>query len=42
VLGVTARGDDLALARARAYRAVERISLAGAQLRRDIGARALS
>jgi phosphoribosylamine--glycine ligase len=40
VLGVTALGDDLEAARARAYAAVERIGLAGMQYRRDIGARA--
>lgn len=39
VLGVTALGDDVEAARARAYDAVDRIELAGKQLRRDIGAR---
>ncbi len=42
VLGVTARGDDVARARERAYAAVERISFEGAQFRRDIAARALA
>jgi phosphoribosylamine--glycine ligase len=41
VLGVTARGGDVAEARARAYRAVDRISFEGSQHRRDIAARAL-
>ncbi len=41
VLGVCARGDDLRVALARAYAAVGRIDFAGAQWRRDIGARAL-
>jgi phosphoribosylamine--glycine ligase len=41
VLGVTARGDDLAAARDRAYEAVDRIRFEGAQHRRDIAARAL-
>ena len=39
VLGVTALGDTLASARARAYQAVDTISFAGAQVRRDIGGR---
>jgi phosphoribosylamine--glycine ligase len=39
VLGVTALGEDVAAARARAYAAVEKIEFAGAQYRRDIGAR---
>ncbi len=39
VLGVTALGDDVEAARAQAYAAVDRIELAGKQLRRDIGAR---
>ena len=37
VLNVTARGDDLAAARAQAYDAVSRISFAGMRFRRDIG-----
>ncbi len=41
VLGVCGRGDDLAQALARAYRAAACISFAGMQLRRDVGARAL-
>ena len=41
VLGVTARGDDIASARDRAYEAVDRIRFEGAQHRRDIAARAL-
>jgi phosphoribosylamine--glycine ligase len=40
VLGVTARGADVAAARARAYAAAERIHFEGRQLRRDIAARA--
>ena len=39
VLGVTALGDGVEAARARAYAAVERIALDGKQFRRDIGAR---
>jgi phosphoribosylamine---glycine ligase len=42
VLGVTALGEDLAAARARAYAAVERIHFEGAHYRRDIGHQALS
>ncbi len=42
VLGVTAVGDDLEAAIARAYEAVERISFVGAAYRRDIGHRALT
>ncbi|HEY2591184.1 MAG TPA: phosphoribosylamine--glycine ligase [Steroidobacteraceae bacterium] len=42
VLGVTALGEDLAAARARAYAAVERIHFDGARYRRDIGQQALS
>ena len=38
VLGVTALGDDLADARARAYAAADLISFDGMQLRRDIAA----
>ena len=41
VLCVTALGDSVKMARTRAYEAVERIRFAGAQFRRDIGARAL-
>ena len=41
VLCVTALGDSLRLARARAYRAVESIRFPGAQYRKDIGHRAL-
>jgi phosphoribosylamine--glycine ligase len=41
VLGVTSWGPNLAEARARAYRAVEKIQFDGAQFRRDIGAKAL-
>ena len=39
VLGVTARADDLAAARARAYEAVAQIRFEGAYFRRDIGAK---
>jgi phosphoribosylamine--glycine ligase len=39
VLGVTALGRDVAAARARAYGAVDQLSLPGMQVRRDIGAR---
>jgi len=42
VLGVTARGDTLADAAGRAYGLVDRIGFPGAQVRRDIGWRALS
>ena len=42
VLGVTARGRDLAAARERAYALVERIHFAGAHWRRDIAQRALA
>jgi len=41
VLNVTARGHDLAEARARAYEAAGHIRWSGAQMRRDIGWRAL-
>ena len=41
VLGVTAWAEGLAAARKAAYAAVEKISFAGAQFRRDIGAKAL-
>ena len=41
VLAVTARGPDIATARARAYAAAERIEFEGKQLRRDIADRAL-
>ncbi len=37
VLSVTALGPDLATARARAYRACDRIEFSGMQVRRDIG-----
>jgi phosphoribosylamine--glycine ligase len=40
VLGVTARGPDVASARARAYAAAERIHFEGRHMRRDIAARA--
>jgi phosphoribosylamine--glycine ligase len=39
VLGVTALGDTVADARARAYEAIARVSFDGMQFRRDIGAR---
>jgi phosphoribosylamine--glycine ligase len=39
VLGVTSVGDDVAAARASAYRAAEKIKFNGKQMRRDIGAR---
>lgn len=39
VLGVTALGDDLSCARAKAYTAVEAIKFDGAHYRRDIGMR---
>jgi len=39
VLGVTAVGDDVGAARARAYDAAAQIKFAGAHYRRDIGAR---
>lgn len=42
VLGVTARGDSVAEAVARAYRAVERVRFEGGHYRRDIAARALA
>ena len=41
VLGVTARGPDVATARARAYAAADRIHFEGRQLRRDIAERAV-
>jgi len=41
VLGVTARGADVAAAQARAYAAVDRIDWAGGFCRRDIGWRAV-
>jgi phosphoribosylamine--glycine ligase len=41
VLGVTARGRDVAEAAARAYAAAGRIRFRGMQLRRDIAAAAL-
>ncbi|MFZ2003616.1 MAG: phosphoribosylglycinamide synthetase C domain-containing protein, partial [Stellaceae bacterium] len=40
VLGVTATGPDLAAARDRAYRAIDRIDWPGGFCRRDIGKRA--
>jgi phosphoribosylamine--glycine ligase/phosphoribosylaminoimidazole synthetase len=40
VLSVTGLGDDLASARASAYKAIERVDFAGMQYRRDIGWRA--
>jgi phosphoribosylamine--glycine ligase/phosphoribosylaminoimidazole synthetase len=40
VLSVTGRGEDLAAARANAYRAIEHVDFAGMQFRRDIGWRA--
>ncbi len=42
VLGVTARGKTVALAREAAYRVVDKISFDGAQFRRDIGHRSLA
>jgi phosphoribosylamine---glycine ligase len=39
VLAVTATGDDVSVARARAYQAVAKISWTGAHFRRDIGMR---
>ena len=42
VLGVTARGKDVAEAKRRAYRAVDKIDWPGGFFRRDIGWRALS
>ncbi len=39
VLAVTATGEDVTVARARAYQAVSRLSWSGAHFRRDIGAR---
>jgi phosphoribosylamine--glycine ligase len=42
VLGVTARGPDIATARERAYAAADRIHFEGKQQRRDIAARALT
>ena len=41
VLGVTARGPDVATARSRAYAAADRIGFEGMHRRRDIGDRAL-
>jgi len=41
VLGVTARGNDLASARSAAYSMVERIGFPGMHFRRDIGAQGL-
>ena len=42
VLGVTARGRDVAEARRRAYAAADKIHFDGAQIRRDIADRALT
>lgn len=42
VLGVTAHGEDLAAARARAYAAVDTLRWPGVQVRRDIGWRELA
>lgn len=42
VLGVTARGDDVAEAQRRAYAAVDALRFEGAQLRRDIASRAVT
>jgi phosphoribosylamine--glycine ligase len=42
VLGVTARGSDVAAARERAYAAADRIEFEGKHQRRDIAARALT
>ena len=42
VLGVTARGETIALARERAYRAVAEIRFEGQQVRRDIAARGVA
>ncbi|GAB4155737.1 MAG: phosphoribosylamine--glycine ligase [Planctomycetota bacterium] len=39
VLGVTALGEDLATARAKAYQAISRIEFVGMHYRKDIGAR---
>jgi phosphoribosylamine--glycine ligase len=39
VLGVTAYGDDLGAARARAYGAIDHIQFEGMHFRRDIGMR---
>jgi len=41
VLAVTALGDDLAAAKARAYEAVKRLSFTGAHFRTDIADKAL-
>jgi phosphoribosylamine--glycine ligase len=41
VLGVTARGDDLAAAKARAYEAIKLINFTGMHYRTDIGDKAL-
>ena len=42
VLGVTALGDDIAAAKARAYEAVSKINFEGAYYRRDISDKAIS
>lgn len=41
VLGVTALGEDIASAKEKAYRAVEKISFKGMQYRKDIGDKAI-
>jgi phosphoribosylamine--glycine ligase len=41
VLGITARGDTIAKAKARAYAAIDKIDWPGGFYRRDIGWRAL-
>ena len=42
VLGVTALGDTIAAAKARAYEAVDKISFEGAYCRRDIADKAIA
>ncbi len=42
VLGITARGDTVSVARARAYHAVEQVTFEGRQFRRDIGSKSSS
>ena len=42
VLGVTARGPDVASAARRAYAAADRIGFEGKHMRRDVAARALA
>jgi len=41
VLAVTALGDSLRIAQARAYEVADRVHFAGSQMRRDIGFRGL-